>query len=129
MATEKVSVQPVYGYGFNTIQAWCKVTPQSAANPTVVSNFGFASIVRTSSGLYTFTVAEPKRFVDGCVDVYAVYSDANFHEVAITAFNTATGVGTFTHKTVAYASIASGPALADNTGVTSFVIQVTGVAG
>jgi hypothetical protein len=129
MSTEKVSVAPPHAYGFNTYLAWAKVTPQSAANPTIVSNFGFASIVLTSTGLYTFTMAQPKNFVDACVDLTAVFSDANYHELEVTAFNTTTGVGTFTHKTCTYASIASGPALADVTGLTSIVIQVTGVAG
>jgi hypothetical protein len=129
MATEKVSVQPAGGYGFNTVNAWCKVTPQSGANPTIVSNFGFASIVRTSAGLYTLTLAEPKRFVDGCCDVFGVFGDANFHELEVTGFNVATGVITVTHKTVAYASIASGPTLSDNAGLTSLIVQVTGVAG
>lgn len=129
MGAEKVSVQPIHGYGFNTYQAWARVTPQSAANPTIVSNYGFASIVRTSSGLYTFTVQDVKNFADSAPDVWGIFSDANFHEVEVTAWNPVTGVGTFTHKTIAYASIASGPALSDNAGVSSFCIQVVGVAG
>ncbi len=108
---------PVRGYGPSPVLAYAVFTPANINTAqTLTEAFGITQIIRTSNGvagIWTVTLAQPvaagTRYV---VMVNGVENDTTlFHFVRCES--QAAGSFVISHKSVAYASVASGPAATD----------------
>ena len=105
-------------YGPHHVVAYARWAPtaySSANNQTLTESEGIASVRQTAAGTFTVTfLATPKAIIP--VSVAIIENDTthfHFARVESTAISSTAGTAVVTHKSVAYASVASGPALSD----------------
>ncbi|HEY3499247.1 MAG TPA: hypothetical protein VGK73_31375 [Polyangiaceae bacterium] len=105
-------------YGPNHVVAYARWAPtaySSANNQTLTESEGISSVRQTAAGTFTVTfVARPKAIIP--VSVNVIENDTTTYHFArceSTAISSTAGTAVVTHKSVAYASVASGPALSD----------------
>jgi hypothetical protein len=123
---ENTSRGNVKGFGFVPVVAACRFIPQGSNGACVLTHaFGVTSVVRTGAGAYTVTLDEGRgRAV--FPQATAMPSDANYHEVNITAVNETAGTFTLVHKTGTFASM-TGTAASDTGATGGINVLVYGV--
>lgn len=112
MAIENQGVGPIKGYGFGNVIAAVRFAP--GATPTIQEGWGIKSVARNGgAGLYRITLAD--KYPGFITLVSANTSNTtlyNFTRVEATSVPNSTI--DISHKSVAFASVASGPAASDN---------------
>ncbi len=106
--------------------AACRFTPGASQAAIVVSEqWGVTSITRDNTGLYTIAIAGKPKGV--CAVVAVQENDAtHWHVGRVESQSDSAGTVTISHKSVAYASVASGPSLSDT--VDGLVVLIYGRA-
>ena len=101
--------------------------PTSDAAQTITDAEGVVSIARTSIGLYVITF---NRIPTAIIPLGATYVDNGttlWVEARVQTTSASAGTATVTLKTVAYASVASGPSLSDTLDELAFSFILLGV--
>lgn len=103
------------GHGYQNVIAFARFVPTAVNGAQVLTDaFGVLSVSRTAAGLYTVQLTE--RPAQGCTVLFQVQTtDVLFHEAKVLSVANAgvDGTVTLSHRSVAYASIASGPSASD----------------
>ncbi len=82
------------------------------ATPTIQERWGIASLTRDNTGLYTIALqGKPKGFI--AIPSHTENDTTHFHFVRVESQSDSAGTVTISHKSVAFASVASGPAASD----------------
>lgn len=104
----------LWGWGPPGTQFWggCRWVPSGSALQTLAESFGVISVTRNNAGDWTALLAP------GCIDItaWAAYVEndtTHYHFAEVSAINQATRQVSIRHRSVAFASVASGPALSD----------------
>lgn len=108
---ENYALSPIKGYGFGNLIAAVRFVP--GATPTIQESWGVKTVARNGgAGLYRITLADrPPGLV--ALAGYSENDTTLFHFVRVEAFSAANGTVDISHKSVAFASIASGPTASD----------------
>lgn len=114
-------LSPTRAYGSIAIAAARFVPGASTAAIVTQESWGIRSITRDSTGVYTLALlGKPKGFV---AQVGFTENDAtHFHFVRVESQSDSAGTVTLSHQSVAFASVASGPAVSDTVDAISVVI-------
>lgn len=112
MATRNIPA-PAKAFGGEPCFAACRFVPGASTAAIVLQeSWGIQSIVRNSAGNYTITLlGRPKGFV--CVVGYHEDDTTTYHFVRVESQSDSARTVTISHKSVAFASVASGPAASD----------------
>jgi hypothetical protein len=111
--TSKLLKHALQAYGPALQLAYARWTPSGSSPQTITDAGGVSSITRTSAGLYVVNLSE------GCKAIvyahaYHIEDDATtFHFTRVQSTAAASKTITVSHKSVVYASIASGPTASD----------------
>lgn len=99
-------------YGPETEVAYVRWTPSGSATQTLTEAQGVSRVARDNAGAWTVTLAvKPKAMV---AIVQHIENDTTlFHFSRAESTSLTAGTVTVSHKSVAYASIASGPTASD----------------
>lgn len=113
MADTQIKNQ-VWGMGPDVRVARCRFTPAgSGTSETLTEAAGITRVARGGAGAWTGYLADTK-VKDMEVIVTHIENDTTlFHFTRPETIDVATGSFTFSHKSVAYASVASGPSASD----------------
>lgn len=115
-----VAKELVRAYGPDTVLAWVRWTPSGSATQTITGSSaeacGVKSVTRSGAGAYLITFSEkPKFIVPLCAECVendtTTYHFVRVESTSVPASGPATA--TVSHKSVAFASVASGPAGSD----------------
>lgn len=102
---------------------WVKFTGVNGAAPTVDEAHGVsATVARDNEGVWTVTLKGAVKAM-AVVGVSTVSGDTDYHELTYTESVSAKTV-TITHKSCAYADIATGPAADDIAGQITLTVLV-----
>lgn len=108
---ENYAVTPVKGFGYGNLLAAVRFVP--GATPTIQEAWGVKSVARNGgAGLYRITLADKAPGFT----VFTTYTENDttlYHVVRTEAFSVANGTVDISHKSVAFASVASGPTASD----------------
>lgn len=112
MLNTKLRGHPLKVYGPETIVAYVRWAPSSADTQTLTESQGVTSVTRSGAGAYTVNLALKPKFLTPLVQ--HVENDTTlFHFVRVESSSASAGTVTISHKSVAFASIASGPTASD----------------
>lgn len=111
MATRNFTA-PAQAHGPGVFAA-CRFVPGASTAAIVTQeSWGVSSIVRDSAGTYTITLrGKPKGFI--AVPSHTENDTTHFHFVRVESQSDSAGTVTISHKSVAFASVASGPTASD----------------
>lgn len=123
---ELIAQGDVRTYGYGSLVAWARFVPsgstlQTINNATGADSFGIKSITRNSAGNWTVALQDrPPNFI---VLTREIEDDTTtYHFVRLESLSLTAGTFVVTHKSVAFASVASGPAASDTVdGIQIFV--------
>ena len=102
-------LSPSRAYG-SAVLAAIRFVP--GASPTIEEQWGIRSLVRNGAGDYTVSLlGKPKGFV--ALASYVENDTTLYHVVRVDSRSDVTNSVQVTHKSVAFASVATGPALSD----------------
>lgn len=116
----------IQAHGAPSKVAYVRWAPSSAAVQTLTDAQGVTSVSRTSIGLYVITFSS---FPAVIIPLGAETIDTGatlYIEAKVKSTDISTGTATVTLKTVAYASVASGPALSDTLAELCFSFLLAG---
>ena len=99
--------------GRDLMVARVRWAPSGSANQTLTEAEGVVSVTRTGAGLYTILLTDTKCQSIECHIQPIVNDTTLFHFVRVESINNTAGTIAVSHKSVAYASIASGPTPSD----------------
>ena len=119
---EKMLKHALRCYGPDTAVAYVRWTPSGSATQTVTESAGVASVTRSNAGVYSINFSEkPKAIIPVSAEV--VENDTTHYHVARVESTSvgASPAAAVTHKSVAFASVASGPAGSDTVDELCFV--------
>lgn len=125
---------PARGYGSLPLIYAARFTPLNGADPTIIHNFGFATIVRAAEGQWDLTLAStlkdvqasglPFAIVDVSMSVHADATANMDHVMEIISITESTGVIRIGHKAAAGASALAYDDVLGLTGITVKVFAV-----
>lgn len=102
-------LSPARGYGSNVVAL---ITFVPGTTPTVTEQWGVRSLARGGAGDYTITLlGKPKGF--SAVVSIEENDTTLYHFARVESKSVSAGTVTISHKSVAFASVASGPTLSD----------------
>jgi len=112
MAIENQAVGNVRGFGYGNCIAAVRFVP--GATPTVQEGWGVRTVARNGgAGLYRITLAD--KYPGFIVLVTANTTNTTLYNFTrVEAFSVANSTIDISHKSVAFASVASGPAASDS---------------
>jgi hypothetical protein len=99
-------------FGPKTEWAYARWAPNGDATQTLTEAHGVRSVARTGAGAWTVTLDSACEAMLVLV-AYVENDTTHYHFVDVTATNAAAGTFTARHRSVAYASVASGPSASD----------------
>lgn len=107
-------------YGPDHVLAYVRWAPSGSATQTLTEAQGVSSVTRTGAGAYTITFAvKPKAIIPLSAD--EIENDTTtYHFARVESTSATAGTATVTHKSVAFASVASGPSGSDTVDELSF---------
>jgi hypothetical protein len=111
MATE-YGIGRVGGYGHGNLIAACRFVP--GATPTVSESWGVRTVARNGgAGLYRITLAD--KHPGFVALVQEVENDTTlYHVLRVETYSVANSTIDISHKSVAFADVATGPAASDS---------------
>jgi hypothetical protein len=121
---ENTAVSPAKGFGYGPVFAAARFVP--AATPTVQEAWGIKSIARNGgAGLYRLTLADK---APGFVALVAITENDTtlYHVARVESFDVAAGTIDISHKSVAFASVASGPTASDSVDSITVLVYARG---
>jgi hypothetical protein len=105
----------------HTLEAWgpsgmrvahVRWTPSASATQTLTEAHGVLTVTRSGAGAYVVNLREPCKSLVAIVQV--VENDTTLYHVArVESSSASAGTVTLSHKSVAFASVASGPTASD----------------
>lgn len=111
----------VKGYGSQAIAGIRFVPGASTAAISTLESWGIKSLVRDSTGVYTATLlGRPKGFI--ALVGYTENDTTTYHFVRVESQSDSAYTVTVSHKSVAFASVATGPAASDTVDAISIVV-------
>lgn len=92
--------------------AYARWAPSGAATQTLAEAHGVRSVARSGAGAWTVTLDSACKAMLVLI-AYVENDTTHYHIAEVTATNAAAGTFTARHRSVAYASVASGPSASD----------------
>lgn len=92
--------------------AYARWAPSADATQTMTEAHGVRSVARSGAGAWTVTLSSPCEAMLALI-AYVENDTTHYHFAEVTATNAAAGTFTARHRSVAYASVASGPSASD----------------
>lgn len=121
---ENLACTPVRGYGYTNLIAVVRFVP--GATPTLQENWGVKSVARNGgAGLYRVTLTDKHPGFVALVD-YTATDATLWHQVRCESFSQANSTIDISHKSVAYASVASGPTASDSADTITVYVYARG---
>lgn len=109
---ENYAVTPVKGFGYGNLLAAVRFVP--GATPTIQEAWGVKSVARNGgAGLYRITLADKAPGFVVKVD-YNENDTTLYHVVRCETFSVTNGTVDISHKSVAFADVATGPTASDS---------------
>jgi hypothetical protein len=99
-------------YGPDHEVCYVRWTPSGSTTQTLTEAQGVATVTRTSAGLYVINLGKKYKSVLPVVG-YIENDTTNYHFARCESSSASAGTITVGHTTVAFASVASGPAASD----------------
>lgn len=93
--------------------AYVRWAPSASATQTITDAQGVSGVARTSIGLYVISFASKANIIIPLGATYVDDGTTLWVEARVQSTSVTAGTATVTLKTVAYASVASGPSLSD----------------
>lgn len=120
MATRNI-LAPTRAYGPMAIAA-CRFVPGASTAAIVTQeSWGVRSITRDSAGVYTIALlGKPRGFV--ALVGHTENDTTHYHVVRVESQSDSASTVTLSHKSVAFASVASGPTASDTVDAISVVV-------
>lgn len=115
---------PCWAYGFRNVLAAIRFVP--GASPTIQEQWGVKTLTRNNAGDYTITLKEKHPGFT----VWVGYNDTGttlYNFVRVKTFDVSASTVQVEHKSVAFASVASGPALSDSVAGITVIVFARGV--
>lgn len=110
----------VRAYGPDTVLAYVRWTPSGSATQTITGASaeacGVKSVTRSGAGAYVITFADKPKFIIPIGAEYVENDTTTYHFARVESTSIPTSgpaTATVSHKSVAFASVASGPAGSD----------------
>lgn len=101
-------------YGPDTELCYVRFTPSgSTGAQTLTEAQGVTGVNCTAAGAYTITFAKKPQCIIPIAAREIENDTTHYHVVRVESTNASAGTAAVTHKSVAFASVASGPSLSD----------------
>jgi uncharacterized protein YlxP (DUF503 family) len=100
------------GFGPKCEIAYARWAPSASAAQTLTEAQGITGIARTGAGAYTVTLSSPCEAMVAFIS-YIENDTTHYHVADVAATSASAGTFTVRHRSVAYASVASGPTSSD----------------
>lgn len=105
--------KPLDCYGPDHVVAYVRWSPSGDATQTLTEAEGVRSVTRSGAGAYTINFAIKAKSIQALKPAEIENDTTHYHFPRVESTDAAAGTATVTHKSVAFASVASGPAGSD----------------
>jgi hypothetical protein len=125
MAKRNIVTANVKGFGAPVLAAVRFVPAASQGAVVIEEQWGVSSVTRDNTGVYTISlVGKPRGFV--ALPTFTENDTTTFHFVRVESQSDSAGTVTISHKSVAFASVASGPSASDTVDAITVVFYARG---
>ena len=110
---DSIFIGGVRSKGSDITVARVRWAPSSAATQTLTEASGVTSVTRSGAGAYTITLTDSKVKDLQCLIQVIENDTTHYHVARVESISLTAGTITVSHKSVAFASVASGPSGSD----------------
>lgn len=104
---------PLRAWGPETRMARVRWAPSGSATQTLTEAVGVSGVARTNAGLYTISLKDTKVKDLECILTVIENDTTHYHFARVESQSVTAGTIDISHKSVAFASVASGPTASD----------------
>ena len=100
-------------FGSDHVLAYVRWAPSGSATQTLTEANGVSSVTRSGAGAYTINFSVIPKAIIPLEPTNIENDTTHFHFARVESTSATAGTATVTHKSVAFASVASGPSGSD----------------